>query len=78
MVIPCQKDGAVIEQVGIGVVAVDFEHLGNVPAPRPPFDLNDHVQRVGNVGFDGASVFFHDRCVATERTVNFEPLLFRA
>src|SRR5712692_3018505 len=25
-----------------------------------------------------SSVFFHDRCVATERTVNFEPLLFRA
>src|SRR2546425_2980632 len=25
-----------------------------------------------------SSVFFHDRCVATERTVNFERLLFRA
>lgn len=25
-----------------------------------------------------SSVFFHDRCVATDRTVNFEPLLFRA
>jgi hypothetical protein len=25
-----------------------------------------------------SSVFFHDRCVAAERTVNFEPLLFRA
>ncbi len=25
-----------------------------------------------------SSVFFHERCVATERTVNFEPLLFRA
>jgi len=27
---------------------------------------------------DSSSVFFDDRCVATERTVNFEPLLFRA
>jgi hypothetical protein len=27
---------------------------------------------------DSSSVFFSDRCVATERTVSFEPLLFRA
>jgi len=71
-------DRAVIEEIGIGIIAVDFEDFRNVAASRPPLDLNDDMERVGDVALDGSSVFFHDRCVATERTVNFEPLLFRA
>ena len=55
--------------------------------PTPPFLASSGVlaqavkvmTRCHSV-FDAhsSSGFFYDRCVATERTVNFEPLLFRA
>ena len=78
MVLLGQEHCAVVEQVGIRVVSVDQENFGDVSASRPTFDMYHHVQGVSDVRLNRASVFFHDRCVATERTVNFEPLLFRA
>ena len=69
-------EDAVVEQIGIGVVAVDFEHLGDEPASGPSFHLHNEMQRIRDVGFDGASAFFQERCVATDSTVNFEPLPF--
>jgi hypothetical protein len=47
------EDGTVIEQVCVGVVSVDQEDFGNISAPRPPLDLDDHIKRIGNVGLDG-------------------------
>lgn len=34
-------------------VARDFEDLGDKPASWPAFELDDQIQRVGNVGLDG-------------------------
>src|SRR3989442_649062 len=47
-------DCAKVEQVGIGVVVVDFEHFGDKPAARPTLDLDDDIKRIRNVGLDGA------------------------
>src|SRR6266404_1504017 len=52
-------DGAKVEQVGVGVVAVDFEDFGNEPSPRPAFDLDDDVQRIADVGLNSAVRKFH-------------------
>jgi hypothetical protein len=37
-------DGAEIEEVGVGVVAVDFKDFGDETPPRPALDLNDYIQ----------------------------------
>src|SRR6266446_850348 len=50
----CDIDGAEIEQVGVGVKALDFEHFGNEPAPRAPFNLHDHVQGISDVGLNSS------------------------
>jgi hypothetical protein len=42
-----------VEPVRIGIVAVDFEDLGNETATRTALDLNYYVQRVTNICFDG-------------------------
>src|SRR5713226_6651401 len=52
-------DGAKVEQVGVGIVAVDFEDFGNEPSARPAFDLDDDVQRIPDVRLDGAVRKFH-------------------
>jgi hypothetical protein len=48
------EDGAVIEQVCIGVVSVNEKDFGNVSASRPPLDLYDHIERVSDVRFNRA------------------------
>ena len=72
------KDDAEVVLVEVGVIAIDFDDLRNKTSAWSAFELHDNVERISNVRLDRASVFFHDRCVATDRTVNFEPLLFRA
>src|SRR5712664_1968728 len=52
-------DGAKVEQVGVGIVAVDFEDFGNESSPRPAFDLDNDVQRVPDVGLNSAVRKFH-------------------
>jgi hypothetical protein len=47
-------ENAVVEQVGIRVVAVDFEHFGNEAASRPSFHLDNDIKRIGNICLDGA------------------------
>src|SRR5437016_13249657 len=49
-------DCAKVEQVGIGVVVVEFEHFGDKPAARPTLDLDDDIKRLRNVCLDGAKV----------------------
>ena len=52
-------DGAEIEEIGIRVVTVDFEDFGDESAARPSFDVDDDVQRVTDVCFNGAVGQFH-------------------
>jgi hypothetical protein len=51
--------GAVVEEVRVGIVAVDFEHFGDVTPSWPALDLKHNVQGVGDVGLDGAIGEFH-------------------
>jgi hypothetical protein len=39
-------DGAEIEEVGVRVIAIDFEDFRNEAAAWPALDLNDHIQRI--------------------------------
>src|SRR5438128_3924123 len=52
-------DGAEIEKIGVRVVAVDFEDFGDESAARPSFDVDDHVERIGDVGLNRAVRQFH-------------------
>src|ERR1700693_5435916 len=54
VILPGQKDRAVVEQVRIRVVSVDQENFGNVSPSRPAFDMYDHVQGVGDVRLNRA------------------------
>src|SRR5215467_15049824 len=47
------EDGPQIEPVCIGIVAVEFRDFRNEPASRPAFKVNEHVQRIANIGADG-------------------------
>ena len=76
MILLGQKHDAIIEQVRIRVVSVDEEDFGNVSASRPAFDVDDDIEGISDVGLNCTSAFFQERCVATDSTVNFEPLPF--
>jgi hypothetical protein len=41
-----------IKKIRIRVVAVDFEDFGNESPAGPTFDVNDDVERIGDVGFN--------------------------
>ena len=62
--------------VQIGIVTIDFDHLGNKAPAWSSFELHDDAKRISRIGLDGSSAFFHERCVAIDSTVNFEPLPF--
>ena len=47
-------DGAEIEEVRVRVVTIDFEDFGNESPARPSFDMNHDVERIADVGLDGA------------------------
>src|SRR6266851_1029432 len=49
-----QEHGAVVEQVRIRVVSVDQENLGNVSASWPALDMDNDIERIGNVGLNRA------------------------
>src|ERR1700757_579260 len=49
----CDINRAEVEEVGIRIVAVDFEHFGDEASAGPELYLNDHVQRIADVGLDG-------------------------
>src|SRR6266403_5811733 len=44
--------GAKIEKVGVRVVAVDFKYFGDEPPARPTFNVDDDVERIGDIGLD--------------------------
>jgi hypothetical protein len=47
-------EDAEIEEVCIGVIAVDFQNFGDESPARPPFDLHDNIKRISNVRPNGA------------------------
>jgi len=47
-------DYAEVVLVKIGIVAIDFDHLGNKASARSPFELNDNIHRIPDVGLDGS------------------------
>jgi hypothetical protein len=49
MVLLGQVNGTVVEQVRIRVISVDQENLGNVSAAWPALDMDDDVERIGDV-----------------------------
>src|SRR5216683_7414922 len=48
------KNNAAVEEISVGVVAIDFEHFGDETASRPALHLDDHIERIADVGFNGA------------------------
>ncbi len=46
-------DRAEFEYVGVGVIAMDFEHLGNKAPAGPPFELHYDVERIADIALDG-------------------------
>src|SRR6185436_16632717 len=46
------KDRAEIKDVGVWVVAVDFEDFGDKSQARPSFDVHNDVQRIRHVRFN--------------------------
>ncbi len=53
--LPCRDiDRAEVEQVSVGIVAVDFEYFGNETSSGPSLYLDDDIKRIRNVGLDGA------------------------
>jgi len=62
-------DGAEIEKIGVRVVAVDFEDFGDESAARPSFDVDDHVERIGDVGLNRANAKVRpDTTIATSES----------
>ena len=47
-------DEAEVEEVRVGVVAVDFEDLEDEPSSRSALDLNHDIQRITDVCFNRA------------------------
>ena len=54
MILLGQEHRTVIEEVSIRVVSVDEQDFGNVSASRAALDVDDDIQRIGDVGFDGS------------------------
>jgi hypothetical protein len=70
------ENKAVVVFVLVGIVAVDFHDFGYEAPAGAAFQVDDDVYGIADIGFDRASAFFQERCVATDSTVNFEPLPF--
>ena len=47
-------DGIEFVLVAFGIESLNFEDLRNVSSSWPAFELNDDVERVADVGLDGA------------------------
>jgi hypothetical protein len=50
---------AEVEQIGVGIVAVDFEHFGNETPSWPALDLNQGIEQIANVGLDGVGAIYN-------------------
>ena len=49
MLLPALVDYAEVVLVQIGIVAIDFDHLGNKAPAWSPFELHNYVQRIPDV-----------------------------
>ncbi len=49
-----RKDGRKIVAVQVGVVTANLQDLRNESSSWPAFELNDDVERIADVGLDGA------------------------
>src|SRR6267378_7212496 len=47
-------EDAIVEQIGIRVVAIDFEYFGNESPSRSSLYLDNDMERIRDVRFDGA------------------------
>ena len=54
MILLGQEYGVVIEQVRVRVVSVDEQDFGNVSASRTALDVDDDIERIGDVCLDGS------------------------
>ena len=52
MLLAALVDYAEVVLVQIGIVAIDFDHLGNKAPAWSPFELYNHVQRIPDVGLN--------------------------
>jgi len=46
--------GAKVKKVGVRVVAIDFEDFRDEPPSRSSLDVDDDVERIGNICLDGS------------------------
>ena len=54
MFLRCHVDRTEVEQVGVGIVAVDLKHFGDETASGAALDLDNNIQRISDIGLDGA------------------------
>ena len=54
MLLAALVDYGEIVLVQIGIVAIDFDHFRNKAPAWSPFELDDHVQRVPDVGLNSS------------------------
>ena len=52
MLLTALVDYAEIVLVQIGIVTIDFDHLGNKAPAWSPFELHDNIHRIADVGLD--------------------------
>ena len=52
MLLAALVDYAEVVLVQIGIVAIDFDHLGNKAPAWSPFELHDNIHRIADVGLD--------------------------
>ena len=52
MLLAALVDYAKVVLVQIGIVAIDFDHLGNKAPAWSPFELHDNIHRIPDVGLD--------------------------
>jgi hypothetical protein len=65
----CGIDRAEVEQISVGIVAVDFEHFGNETPSWPALDLNEDIEQIADVGLDGAKANVRpDTTIATSES----------
>ena len=50
----CHVDRTEVEQIGVGIVAVDLKHFGDETASGAALDLHNNIQRISDIGLDGA------------------------
>jgi hypothetical protein len=47
-------DYAELVQIGVGIIAFDFENFRDEPASRTPLDLYNNIKGISDVGFNGS------------------------